>query len=144
DAIPATSLRILVRDSGGGHGHRDAFAPQDPPRFASARQALRWPWEDDPGIVAWARSWRQRGTSASRFPRRKHPGRTYAFALRRLAGGPPIDASFSSMAFVTKSITDGSALTQWSLSRRCLGTSPSLRLPPVGRTRLPTRRLLRK
>jgi hypothetical protein len=40
------------------------------------------------------------------------PGRAYAFVPRRLTGAPLERASLSSIAFITKSITDVSAVTQ--------------------------------
>jgi hypothetical protein len=47
--------------------------------------------------------------------------RAYAFAPRRFAGAPLERASFSSIAFVTKSITDVLTFTQCNFSSRCSG-----------------------
>jgi hypothetical protein len=46
-------------------------------------------------------------------------GRAYVLLARRFAGAPLERASFSSIAFVTNSITDVSAVTQCSFSARC-------------------------
>jgi hypothetical protein len=47
------------------------------------------------------------------------PLEPYAFFPRALAGRPPGPASFSSVAFTTKSITEVSTVTQCSRTSRC-------------------------